>query len=72
MGLDKAWGRDGNQSDRPTGRVAGRVRLLFGTKKHLRTNQNILIYFIINKTFYKKSVLTNHTFRKHLLNGFKL
>ena len=44
----------------------------FGTKRHLSTNQNILIYIIKNKTFYKKSVLTNDTFRKHLLNGFKL
>ena len=25
--------------------------LLSGTKRHLSTNRNILIYFIINKTF---------------------
>ena len=32
------------------------------TKRHLSTNRNIFIYFIINKTFYEKTVLTNHTF----------
>ena len=59
--------------DRPVKLVEKPVKFsFFGTKKHLNTNQNILIYFIINKTFYKKSVLTNHTFQKRLLNGFKL
>ena len=80
--------RDGNRSgqlasvglpvgsrffDRPVKPVETPVKFSFlATKRHLSTNQNILIHFIINKTFYKKSVLTNHTFRKHLLNGFKL
>ena len=59
--------------DRPVKPVKTPVEFSFlATKRHLSTNRNILIYFIINKTFYKKSVLTNHTFRKHLLNGFKL
>ena len=59
--------------DRPVKPVEKPVKFSFlATKRHLSTNRNILIYFIINKTFYKKSVLTNHTFRKHLLNGFKL
>ena len=42
------------------------------TKRHLSTNRNILIYFLIAKTFDQKTVLTNHIFWKHLLNGFKL
>ena len=59
--------------DRPVKPVEKPVKFSFtATKRHLSTNRNILIYFIINKTLYKKSVLTNHTFRKHLLNGFKL
>ena len=32
------------------------------TEKHLSTNRNTHVYFVINKTFYKKTVLTNHTF----------
>ena len=59
--------------DGPVKPVEKPVKLSFlTTKKHLSTNRNILMYFIINKTFYKVSVLTNYTFRKHLLNGFKL
>ena len=59
--------------DRPVKPVQKPVEFSFlATKRHLSSNRNVLIYFIINKTFYKKSVLTNHTFRKHLLNGFKL
>ena len=59
--------------DRPVKLVEKPVEFSFlATKRHLSTNRNILTYFIINKTFYKKSELTNHTFRKHLLNGFKL
>ena len=59
--------------DRPVKLVEKPVKFSFlATKRHLSTNRNILEYFIINKTFYKKSVLTNHIFRKHLLNGFKL
>ena len=59
--------------DRPVKSVEKPVGFSFlATKNNLSTNRNILTYFIINKTFYKKSVLTNHTFRKHLLNGFKL
>ena len=58
--------------DQPVKPAEKPVKLSFlANKKHLSTNRNI-IYFIINKTFYKKSVLTSHTFRKHLLNGFKL
>ena len=68
--------RDSTRSrfyDRPVKPVEKPVEFSFlATKRHLSTNRNILIYFIINKTFYKKSVLTNHIFRKHLLNGFKL
>ena len=70
-----------------TGRVAGQVEIFdrpiisietpvkfsfLATKRHLSTNRNILTYLIISKTFYKKTVLTNHIFWKHLLNGFKL
>ena len=32
------------------------------TKKHLSTNRNIQMHFIMTKTFYKKMILTNHTF----------
>ena len=42
------------------------------TKRRLNTNRNVFIYFILDKAFYQKSVLTNHTFQKHSLNGFKL
>ena len=59
--------------DRPVKPVEKPVKFSFlATKRHLSTNRNIFIYFIINKTSYKKTVLTNHVFRKHLLNGFKL
>ena len=59
--------------DRPVKPVEKPVKFSFlATKRHLSTNRNIFIYFIVNKTFYKKTVLTNHIFRKHLLNGFKL
>ena len=58
--------------DRPVKPVEKPVKFSFlATKRHLSTNRNILIYFIINKTFCKKTVLTNHIFRKHLLNSFK-
>ena len=59
--------------DWPVKPVEKPVKFSFlATQRHLSTNRNILIYSIINKTFHKKSVLTNHIFRKHLLNGFKL
>ena len=59
--------------DRPVKPVEKPVKFSFlATKRHLSTNRNVLVYFIINKTFYKKSVLTNLIFRKHLLNSFKL
>ena len=59
--------------DQPVKPVEKPVEFSFlATKRHLSTNQNVLIWFIINKTFYKKTALTNHIFRKHLLNGFKL
>ena len=59
--------------DRPVKPVETPVKLSFlETKRHLSTNWNARIYYIINKTFYKKkTALTNQTFRKHLLNGFK-
>ena len=47
------------------------VKIFFlGTKRHLSSNRNTHIYFIVNRNFYKKTVPTNHTFWKHLLNGF--
>ena len=59
--------------DRPVKPVETPVKFFFlASKRHLSTNQNIHVYSIINKTFYKKVVLTNHTYWKHLLNGFKL
>ena len=59
--------------DRPVKPVEKLVKFSFlATKRHLSTNRNIPIYFIINKTFCKKTVFTNHIFQKHLLNGFKL
>ena len=54
--------------DRPVKPVEKPVKFSFpAAKRHVSTNRNILICFIINKTFYKKSVSTNHTFRKHCL-----
>ena len=59
--------------DRPVKPVEKPVKFTFlATERHLSTNRNLLVYSIINKTFYKKSVLTNHTFRKYLFYGFKL
>ena len=60
--------------DRPVKPVETPVKFYFlAPKRHLSTNRNIHIYIIINEAFfYKKTVLTNHTFWKHLLNGFKL
>ena len=43
------------------GRNTGHI-LLFATKIHLSTIRNKCIYFITNKAFYKKTVLTNHNF----------
>ena len=73
--------------DRPVQPVEKPVEFSFlATKRHLSNNRNILIYCIINtfykksvllnhtfiiKTFYKKSVLLNHTFRKHLFEWFQ-
>ena len=49
--------------DWPVKPVETQVKFSFlGTKKHLSTNRNIFIYFITKKTFYEKTVLTNHTF----------
>ena len=40
--------------DRPVKPVEKPVDFSFlATKRHLSTNRNVLIYFIINKTFYK-------------------
>ena len=48
--------------DRPVKPVETPVKFSFlATKKHLSTNQYIHIYCIINKTFYKNTILTNHT-----------
>ena len=59
--------------DWPVKPVEKPVKFFFlAAKTHLSIIQNILIYFIINETFYTKTVSTNHIFRKHLLNGFKL
>ena len=49
--------------DRPVKAVETPVKLSFlATKRHLIAYQITHIYFIINKTFYKKTVLTDHTF----------
>ena len=49
--------------DRPVKPVEISVKFSFlDTKRHRNTNRNILTYFIINKSFYKKAVLTNLTF----------
>ena len=59
--------------DRPVKPFETPVKLSFlATKRYLSTSRNIHRYFIINKIFYKKTVLTNHTFWKQLFNGFKL
>ena len=58
--------------DRPVKPVEKPVELSFlATKRYLNINRNMLIYFIINKTFYKKSVLTNHIFSKTLIEWFQ-
>ena len=42
--------------ERPVKPVEKPVKFSFlATKRHLSTNRNILIYFIINETFYKKN-----------------
>ena len=49
--------------DRPVKPVEKPVEFSFlATKRHLSTNRNILIYFLIAKTFDQKTVLTNHIF----------
>ena len=49
--------------ERPVKPVKTPIKLSFlAVKRHRSTNRNIHTYFIINKTFYKKTVLTNHTF----------
>ena len=50
--------------DRPVKPVEKPVKVCFlATKRHVSTNRNILIYFIINKTFYKKNSINKpHTF----------
>ena len=59
--------------DRPVKPVEKPIEFSFlATKRRLSTNRNILRYFLIAKTFDQKTVLTNHIFWKHLLNGFKL
>ena len=39
--------------DRPVKPVEKPVEFFLATKRHLSTNRNVLIYFIINKPFYK-------------------
>ena len=47
--------------DRPVKPVETLVKFSFlATKRHLSTNRNIHIYFIINKTFYKTSINKPH------------
>ena len=50
--------------DRPVKPVETPAKFSFlAPKRHLSTNRNIFICFVVNKTFYKKTVLlTNHTF----------
>ena len=67
----------GYTTEMETGRVTGRIWILdrpvkpvetpvkfssFATKRLISTNRNMHIYFIISETFYKKTVLINHTF----------
>ena len=49
--------------DRPVKPVEKPVEFSFlATKRHLSTNRNILIYFLIAKTFDQKTALTNPIF----------
>ena len=56
--------------DQPVKPVETPVKFSFlVSKRHLSTNRNIHIYFIINKTFYKNSVNKPHPLKK--IVGFK-
>ena len=71
--MDMMWCTKYDKPEMVTGRarffdrlvkpVETQVKFSFlATKRHLSTNRNIQICFIINKSFYKKAILTNHTF----------
>ena len=48
---------ESNFFDRPVKPVETPVEFSFlATKRHLSNNRNIHIYFVINETFYKKTV----------------
>ena len=54
--------------DRPVKPVEKPVKFSFlATKRHLSTNRNIFIYFIINKTFYKKNSINKLHLSKTLV-----
>ena len=49
--------------DRPVKQVESPVKFSLVTKRHLSTNRNIRIYFVVKENSYKKkTVLTNHNF----------
>ena len=43
----------------------------FATKRHLSTNRNIHIYFVINKTFHKKNIINKPHLLKTLVEWFQ-
>ena len=58
--------------DRPVKPVEKPVEFSFlATKRRLSTNRNMLIYFIINKTFYKKSLFNRLHLSKTLVEWFQ-
>ena len=59
--------------DRPVKPVEKPVEFSFllATKRHLSTNRNVLIYFIINKTFYKKISINKPHLSKTLVEWFQ-
>ena len=79
--------RDGNRSgqparvglpvgsrffDRPVKPVEKPVKFSFlATKRHLSANRNILIYFIIDRTFYKKNSINKPLPSKTLVEWFQ-
>ena len=49
--------------DQPVKPVESPVKFFLVTKRHLSTNRNIRIYFVVKENSYKKkTVLTNHNF----------
>ena len=58
--------------DRPVKSVKRPVKFfILATKRHLSTNRNVLIYFIINKTFYKKNSINKPHLSKALVEWFQ-